>query len=210
LLKIGYEMEPASNKRLHEMGVRSIWVRYPALDCLDQFVNSEVVQAQSEVISEMADTFQQVQSKAVARLNYDAYTGSIGKMITALVQNPQAAIFLDDMSGGDGADMVRHSSTVAYMSLLIGLKLEGYLVKQRKHVDPSRAKEVISLGVGAMLHDVGILHLSNEARELWKQTGDDSDPEFREHPSLGYRIVRGHVETTAATVLLNHHQRVDG
>ncbi len=210
LLKVGYGLETGTIDRLLQLGVRTIWVRYPALDYLEKYVDSEVVQAQAQVISEVTDTFEQVHRKSTAKMNYDAYTSSIDKMVDALVNNPQAAIFLGDMAGGDGKDMIRHASTVAYLSLLIGLKLEGYLVKQRKHVDPSRAKEVNSLGLGAILHDMGILHLEDEVARRYRETGDDTDAPFREHTALGYQIVRGNIEPSAATVVLNHHQRVDG
>jgi HD-GYP domain-containing protein (c-di-GMP phosphodiesterase class II) len=142
-------------------------------------------------------------------MNYDAYTKSIGKMVDALLGNPQAAIFLGDIDG-DGADMMRHASTVSYLAVLIGLKLETYMVKQRKHVDPARAKGVNNLGVGAMLHDIGLLKLDPEIRQQYETTGDDTPTEFRAHTALGYEQVRGNVEPSAATVVLNHHQRFDG
>jgi len=209
LLKVGYELESSASKRLVEFGVRTVWVRYPALDYLDKYVSSEVLQAQSELISDITDTFEKVQRSATARLDYDQYTKSVGRLVESLVSNPQAAIYLGDIDG-DGADLMRHASTVTYLSVLTGLKLEGYLVKQRKHVDPIRAKEVNNLGVGAMLHDIGILHLDPEVRERYMETGDELDKDWREHPTVGYRLVRGNIEPTAATVVLNHHQRVDG
>jgi HD-GYP domain-containing protein (c-di-GMP phosphodiesterase class II) len=209
LLKVGYALEPKTADRLLDMGVRSVWVRYPSLDFLDGYVSSEVVQAQAEVMNDISDTFEAVQRRSTAKMNYDSYTKSIGKMIDALLGNPQAAVFLGDMDG-DGADMMRHASTVSYMAVLIGLKLEGYMVKQRKHVDPARAKEVNNLGVGAMLHDIGMLKLDPDVRAAYESTGDDTAPAFRAHTSLGYEQVRGNVEPSAATVVLNHHQRFDG
>ena len=41
LLKVGYALDPKSISRLLELGIRSVWVRYPSLDFLDKYVNSE-------------------------------------------------------------------------------------------------------------------------------------------------------------------------
>jgi HD-GYP domain-containing protein (c-di-GMP phosphodiesterase class II) len=99
---------------------------------------------------------------------------------------------------------------VTYLSLLMGLKLEGYLVRERRHVNPARAKEVTNLGLGAMLHDIGVTALEPEVRQSYEQTGDETDPAWREHTAIGYRMVRGRMDPSAATVVLNHHQRYDG
>jgi HD-GYP domain-containing protein (c-di-GMP phosphodiesterase class II) len=61
-----------------------------------------------------------------------------------------------------------------------------------------------------MLHDIGIMLLPDEVRQRHEATGDETDPGWREHPALGYRHVRGKIEPSAATVVLNHHQRADG
>lgn len=221
LLKVGYVLEPNSVQRLLDLGVRLVWVRYPSLNFLEKYVSQEVVQAQGGLIQDIAQTFEIAQRQANAKMNYERYTNSIGRLVAGLVSNPQAALFLGDLGGGtggtrdDGAaglsgQMMRHSSTVTYLSLLMGLKLEGYLVKQRKHMEPARAKEVTNLGIGAMLHDIGVMHLPEEVRTRHQNRCDETDPQWREHPTIGYRLVRGSIEPSAATVVLNHHQRVDG
>lgn len=212
LLHPGYEIENEVLKRLRDMRVRRLWVRYPELDFVDKFISPEVLQSQSEVVNAITDTFTSLQRQSNARLNYEVYCRNIGGLVSNLISTPQAALFLDDLSSNEvqGMDLVRHSSSVTYLCLLMGLKLEGYLVKQRKHIDPGRAKEVINLGIGAMLHDIGIRELPDDVRKRYVETRDDTDPAWREHPTLGYRMVRQQVEPSAATVVLNHHQRWDG
>ena len=72
LLKIGYELEQESITKLLKLGVRSAWVQYPSLDFIDKYVNSEVVEAQSEVIQEVANTFDG------ACLNHCPVYGAVG------------------------------------------------------------------------------------------------------------------------------------
>lgn len=209
LLKVGYELNEEILLKLKEHHVRSVWVRYPSLDFLEKIVCPQLVQNQQQVLSHIADTFEKVQAGSAAKLNYDAYTRSIEQLIETLLTNPQAAVFLGDIDQTND-DLMRHSSAVAYLSLLMGLKLEGYMVKERKHVDPARAKGVQSLGLGGMLHDLGALTLDPEIRERYFATGDESDPAWREHPLEGWRTVRGKIDPSAAAVVLHHHQRFDG
>jgi HD-GYP domain-containing protein (c-di-GMP phosphodiesterase class II) len=63
-----------------------------------------------------------------------------------------------------------------------------------------------------MLHDVGELQLPAEQRESKYPFAFDelASPEWQKHAELGYAAVRGQLEPSAATVVLNHHQHFDG
>lgn len=209
LLKIGFELSNKIINKLRELQVRSIWVRYPSLDHIGNFINAEAAEVRAEVVKDIVNGFEDLQTKSAARLPYDQYERSINNLVNQLISNPRTALFLGDLADTDNA-LVRHSSSVMYLSLLIGLKLEGYIVHERKHVDPARAKEVINLGIGAMLHDIGMTELDEEVRQRYEETLDDTDHAFQQHPAIGYEMVRGRLEPTAATVVLNHHQRWDG
>lgn len=211
LLHVGYELSPSVIEKLDEMRVRVLWVDYPNLSFLNRFVDQQSISLQQQVVGQIQNTFELLQHSSAAKLNYDAYTKTIGALIDSVISNPDAAIFVGDLSGQTAGDeLMRSGSSVTYLSLLLGLKLEGYLVKQRRHVDPRRAKDVISLGVGAMLHDIGVTMLPKEVVDRYRQTHDETDPAWREHPGLGFRAVRGRIEPSAATVVLHHHQRYDG
>lgn len=210
LLKMGYALDKSAIDRMHSMGIRSVWVQYPSLDFLRDIVSEQIIDNQTTIVQNIASTFEAMQTQASAKVDFDTYTTSITSLVESLLSNPQAAVFLGDLADFAGDDLMRHSNAVSYLSLLMGLKLEGYIVKQRRHIDPARAKDVINLGVGAMMHDLGITQLSPEVRTKFQQTGNESDPAWQEHAKLGYEMVRGKVEPTAATVVLNHHQRADG
>jgi HD-GYP domain-containing protein (c-di-GMP phosphodiesterase class II) len=210
LLKMGYSLDDGAIRRMETMGVRSVWVRYPSLDFLRDIVSEQVIDNQSTIVQNIASTFEAMQKQASAKLDFNTYTSSITTLVETLIANPQSAVFLGELSDYAGDDLLRHSNAVTYLSLLMGLKLEGYIVKQRRHVDPMRAKDVINLGVGAMMHDLGVTQLDPEVRKKHRETGDETDKAWQEHAKLGYEMVRGKVEPTAATVVLNHHQRADG
>ena len=209
LLKAGYDLTDRAIERLRELHVRKVWVDFPGMEFLEKYVSPEVSGAQREVFSHVADAVGGAQKDASPKLDYGAYTDAVGTLVSEIMGNPKAALFMGDLFEA-GDDLLRHSSTVAYLSLLMGVKLEAYLVKQRKHIRPDRAKDVTNLGVGAMLHDVGVTQIDAEARERYFKEGDDRDPAWREHPAAGFRMVRGQVDPTAAAVVLHHHQHVDG
>lgn len=209
LLKTGYALEDSMIEKLEHLGIRSAWVKCPALDFMQKYIDREGAEVRTEVVSQIGDTFEALQEQSNAKLPFDTYVGSIESLVSSLISNPASAVFLGDLIDGP-ADLMRHSSTVTYLGLLLGLKLETYLVRERPHVAPGRAKEVVSLGVGAMLHDIGLAMLDEETQELFDETGDDGDPRFREHCALGFQTVRGQIDPSAATVVLHHHQRFDG
>lgn len=210
LLRIGYSLNEQTIARLDELGIKSVWVRCPALNVLCKFFNEDIIRSQAHIVRQIADVFESVQGQVNAKLPYHTYRKSIRDMIGHLVANPQAAMFLGHLTDSHASGLIGHSSRVTYLSLLMGLKLEGYLVRQRKRINPVIAKEVTAMGLGAMLHDLGVVQLPDEVQTQYLASGDESDPQWQEHPTLGYEMIRGKIDPSAATIVLNHHQRYDG
>ncbi|MEM7682516.1 MAG: HD domain-containing phosphohydrolase [Planctomycetota bacterium] len=210
LLRVGYSLTDAILTKLEDLEIKTLWVDYPAFDYLREYIDPEQVRTRGEVLSQITQVFEACQDNSTAKLDYQQYTKTIGGLVEQIISNPKTAVFLGELAGEANTELMRHSSAVTYLSLLIGLRLEGYIVRQRKRVAPERAKEVTNLGVGAMLHDLGLAMLPADAYRRYQETGDESDPEYQEHPAVGFRAVRGNVGPSAATVVLNHHQRYDG
>ena len=209
LLKAGYELTDEAIERVGDMGVRSLWVAYPSLGAVEKYVSMESLKVQQDVVTKIADTFEETQGQAAAKLDYQTYSSSVQGMIDHVATNPKTSVFIGELSDSDD-HLMRHASTVTYLSVLMGMKLETYMVKERKHINPAKAKEIVNLGVGAMLHDFGMTLLDEEVRERFMLEADESDPAYQEHPALGFRAVRGQIDPSAATCVLHHHQRFDG
>ncbi|MEM6394488.1 MAG: HD domain-containing phosphohydrolase [Planctomycetota bacterium] len=209
LLRVGYELTEPTLRRLRQMQVQTLWINYPGLEHLRRFINPETLDRDTVVMKQVEETFTLMQQESAAKLRYEEYTSTIESLVESLMSNPDAAIYMSDLFGAGGT-LMRHSASVMYLCLMMGLKLEGYLVRERKHVAAGRARDVVNLGMGAMLHDIGVTQLAEAVRLKYEQTGDESDPLWREHPSLGFRAVRGRIEPTAATVVLHHHQLANG
>jgi HD-GYP domain-containing protein (c-di-GMP phosphodiesterase class II) len=64
--------------------------------------------------------------------------------------------------------------------------------------------------LGCILHDVGKMKIPPEILQKPGRLTDEEMDIIRQHPVLGYEMVKGRVPTNAAQVVLNHHQRYNG
>jgi HD-GYP domain-containing protein (c-di-GMP phosphodiesterase class II) len=92
----------------------------------------------------------------------------------------------------------------------MGLRLGFYLLRERKRLPAMLAKDVTNLGVAAMLHDIGMTRLPEAVLRRHAEKRDDNDPEWMAHTDIGFEMVRGNIEPSAAASVLHHHQRFDG
>jgi HD-GYP domain-containing protein (c-di-GMP phosphodiesterase class II) len=161
----------------------------------------------------MRSTMTSFQHNAEPTVNFHDYTDAIRDFVTTLLVNGRNPIFLDEMSARLGDDSVRHAMAVAHLALVMGIKLESYLITQRQRLSTVQARDVVSLGVAGMLHDVGKARLPVPLRHL-NALNLPPDPavraEWENHVRIGYGMVRDEVEVTAAAAILNHHQHFDG
>ena len=209
LLKVGVSLDGRVIGRLREQGIREIWIRYPGLEFLEEVVSPDVAAAHMRITKHIAETFDEVARDQNARLEFSEYRRAISGLLDKLSQSPKAALFIEEIVD-HSRPALRHASNVCLISVLMGLVLEDYLVHERRRLSSARAKDVTNLGVGAMLHDLGMLRLDVPTLERWNQTHDESDQQWRRHVWIGHRMVRGQIDPTAAGILLHHHQKYDG
>ncbi len=208
LLNAGFKLKEDTLRRLDQLGVREIWIQYPSLDFMERLVNPRLMQQKREIARGLTTSLLNTQRDANVKMPLDSYAASIAGLIDELLANPTAMVLLAGEEGGD--DLMNHSVNVAFLSLMLGLKLDWYLIKARGRLAPAMAKQTTMLGLGAMLHDLGMLKLPPEVQLRRLKNPDDRDPAWREHVRLGFEQVRGQVDPTAAAVVMQHHQRWDG
>jgi HD-GYP domain-containing protein (c-di-GMP phosphodiesterase class II) len=212
LLKRGYVLEAKVLRRMAEMGVDALYVDYPGLDDLDRHLAVNLSPARQAVYTQIKHTISAVQRQTRAQVTYTDYYAGTRELITTLLSQGQHPVFIDQMSRL-GTDAVGHATAVAHLSLMMGLKLERYLVEERSRLNPSHAREVVNLGVAGMLHDLGKCKLddtlqSHTAVEL--PADGDARSEYESHPRIGYDMVHNGIEPSAASAILHHHQHYDG
>ncbi|MBF0315871.1 MAG: HD domain-containing protein [Oligoflexia bacterium] len=124
---------------------------------------------------------------------------SVNGCIALLGQNPKSlAKVLESLKAHPA--MLKHSVTTCIFSMVI-IKQIGY--------DSDRT--LMLLGLGALLHDIGMSLLPND----WEFKPDltpDQWRQIKEHPQLGHRMLEdlNFVKTEVRTIVLQHHEQPNG
>jgi len=208
LLASGYALEPHTIARLHEIGVYEIWINYPGLDFLDDLYSPRLTQQQQRMCETLKTSFTGQATRTDAKLPILQYRDVVQELVQSILDSAHDMPFMSDLAGVDDY-LLRHSADVCFLGVMLGLRLESYLIDQRRKVSGRHAKDVVNLGIGCMLHDIGELQMPESQRES-RRAIDDGNTDWHKHAELGYATVRGQIEPSAANVVLNHHQHYDG
>lgn len=209
LLKSGVCLDARLIARLREIELREIWIHYPEMGFLGSYVSPAILQARAQLSHKVFEALDAVAANATAQLDYASYKRAVVGLIEQLLRAPTAAYYVEELSTAD-TPHGRHANSVCFLSLLMGLKLGDYLIAERSRLHAAHARDVTSLGVGAMLHDVGMLRLPTQTLRKWNREHDETDPHWQRHVKLGFDMVREGVDPSAAAVVLHHHQAHDG
>jgi HD-GYP domain-containing protein (c-di-GMP phosphodiesterase class II) len=122
------------------------------------------------------------------------------QLLQAIRSQPEE--FVGFILGGNvkGYEMAKSSVNTAILSGLVAHEL-----KYPNH-------KTLSIIIGALLHDAGMLRLP---KEITEKRGELSDPErklMHTHPLLAYKIITKEFKYNeeVGTVVLQHHERWDG
>lgn len=209
LLKPGAVLEKSTVARLRELRLPEVWIQYPKMDAIRKFVSPRVLAARAEVASDVAHAFDSASVNVHAKLPFHQYKNSMSRLMSRLVDDPRSGVFIGELVDS-GQPAVRHGANVGYISMLMGMRLGFYLLRERNRLPSHLAKDVTNLGVAAMLHDIGMTKLSPRVRERWAREHDENDVEWQRHTRIGFEMLRGHLDPSAAAAVLHHHQRYDG
>lgn len=91
-----------------------------------------------------------------------------------------------------------HSLDMTIASILIARKL-GFV-----------ARDVQTLAVGCLLHDVGKVFIPLEILNKPNRLNTEEFEVIKKHPVIGYEMLRNMLPTTAACIANQHHEKQDG
>ncbi|HWB08334.1 MAG TPA: HD-GYP domain-containing protein [Pirellulales bacterium] len=209
LLQRDREVPPDLAQRLLELGVYEVWVRYRNLEFLETLLDEGLDDQQREVYIHVRRSFEEVMSGQAVELDIRRFQGTIADLFGYLKASPCGSFMLQKLDAFDNY-LLSHAANVCYLSLLLGLKLERYVIAERTWKSAREAKDLQVLGLGALLHDVGKMKLPAAILHKPGRLTSEEMEVVRQHPVFGYEMVRGRVPSAAAQVVLNHHQRFDG
>ncbi len=209
LLRADVILESHTIERLVEMRLPEIWIQYPGMEMVGEFISPKIMASRAGVAGDVSKAFIGASKGAHAKLDFQQYKSSMSKLMTNLIDDPKSAIFVGELVDS-GAPAVRHGANVGFLSLLLGMRLGFYLMQERKFVSSRFARDVTNLGVAGMLHDIGMTNLDQKVLDRWNKNHDTSDPEWQEHVKIGHQMVRGSLRASASSAVLHHHQHFDG
>lgn len=73
-------------------------------------------------------------------------------------------------------------------------------------------RDTKSLGLGALLHDIGLTKIDNRIVGASGKLTDEEFAEYKTHAALGHDIIKENldIDLSVATGVLEHHERLDG
>lgn len=213
LLKAGVTLDAPMIARLAGLGVQEIWVEDDATADLDAGVSTQLSQAKLEMFTQFKQDLRTISRRTVSTAQIAKYRQSVVSLACLLVGNGKYAGLTDSLFGAGG--IVGHATNVAYLSILVGLELEPYIIRERPRLAAGHAKDVGVLGLAGMLHDIGKTRLAKPEASAHHEVhgmGAEPPPEgYDEHTIHGYQLLReSRAPASVTTTVLNHHQRFDG
>jgi HD-GYP domain-containing protein (c-di-GMP phosphodiesterase class II) len=195
--------------RLRQLGVLEVWVRHRDLEFLEEVIDEGLGEHQRIVYHHVRRNFETIMAGAAAELDISQFQSSISGLFDFLKQSSCGNILLQKLDAFDNY-LMSHSTNVCYLSLLLGMKLERYLIQERHLKNARDAKDLRELGLGCILHDVGKMRISAAILNKPGRLSPEEIEEIQRHPGYGYEMVKNQVPASAAQVVLNHHQRYAG
>jgi HD-GYP domain-containing protein (c-di-GMP phosphodiesterase class II) len=213
LFPSGYILTTADIAQLHELGIYDLWVNHPDLDFLDDLFTPQLTTVQLRLCEALKNAFHQHAQRAHAIAPPAQYQSLFTELVQTVLDAATRIQLLSQLA--DDESLLRHCAEVSVLSICLGLRLENYLVEQRKRpttTNTQRTKDLLNLATGAMFHDIGELQLTEKDRESRRPSplAEELSSDWRKHADLGFSAVRSFIEPSAATIILNHHQHFDG
>lgn len=188
---------PRYKEKFQELGFRYLYVEDSISKGIEiEAVVSEQIRAQGR---KMAN---ELMHKVITDKTLDAHELKkwVEKTIHEICSNKTVMISLVELKSKDDY-LYQHTINVTVLALVIGRTM-GYEEKQLRH-----------LGMGAILHDIGMLLLPESLRQNSYEALDAEERKiYRAHPQVGYELLNalGGVDTLCKTVVWRHHEQVNG
>lgn len=211
LLRPGFVLDDAIIGRLQTMGVPQVFVDFPGLEDLDAVLLTTLSPERQQVYLQVRDAIVESERSVQPVVKFNDYVEATRELVKSLVGSPGRGILLDVLAKSD--DAIEHATNVAHLAVVIGIKMDAYIMRERTRLPGHLAKDVTDLGVAAMLHDIGKSKLPKELQSFHSLNLPKTEAELDEwhkHARHGYEMVRSSTDATTAATILQHHQNFDG
>ena len=184
-------------QKIEELGITEVYIKED-----DQVHTQEVVLLKSDVENFFRDRVKSILEKHTYSRNDELMelSQTADNIITNILQEEEVVEKIFDIRERS-SDIYEHSISICSLATLTALKLK--LPKEKVH----------DIGVGCLLHDLGLRYLTIEYADQDISTLSKIElAEYMKHPVYGYSAVKNEnwISNISKNIILYHHEKLDG
>ena len=196
LLNSGIKNLPKYSKRLLEKGINYIYVedKFSSDIEVDDVVKEKTRRKCKKVIK---DTLENISFNK--KIEIKEVENVVNQIVNDIYNSKDILLNLVDIKSYDSYTF-DHSVNVAVLSILMGNSLNY------------NKSNLIKLGIGAILHDIGKTLIPEGILTKKEKLTDNEFDIIKKHPRLGYDYLKGNnnISPVSKNPILYHHERMDG
>ncbi|MCK5270596.1 MAG: HD domain-containing protein [Sedimentisphaerales bacterium] len=197
---------------------RMVQVVDPILDQIVEFQDDSYDQNVSRVVrknvaSVVSKVSEQVRSGVcLTRKNIAGMQEVIDEMLRYLRENPVTMALIEQSSNWDDY-LQQHSSSVFYLSLIIGNTIRNYITGERKRLSSAtnihNILDLTPLATASLFHDLGMVPLEYLYHKKEPLTNEEKE-KIRLHPHAGADMLPEKIEPIVRQTVRDHHENQNG
>lgn len=197
LLSEGTVLRPEYIEKIKNLGITEVYIKKE-----DEIPTEEVVLLKSETEDFFKGRVKSILEKHTYSRNDELMelSNTADNIITNILEEEEVVEKIYDIKERS-SDIYEHSISVCSLATLTALKLK--LPKEKVH----------DIGVGSLLHDLGLRYLTIEYADQDIETLSKIEmAEYMKHPVYGYSALKDEkwISNVSKNIILYHHERLDG
>ncbi len=197
ILPEGAQIRTDYIERLKSLGVTDVWV-------LEEYYNETDALAvlKDNIYSSVKQTVKDILERHTYQNNEELseLLTAVNQIMSAILEDENVLEQVFELRQRS-SDLYEHSLNVCALSILTALKCK---------LDQ---KSIHNLGVGCLLHDIGLRYQTLDAFRLHMSEISKQDmAEYKKHPVYGYDALKNEkwLSTISLNIILLHHETLDG
>ena len=186
LLRPGYHLSEKTIERLAELNVPGVWVQYPPLEQLDSRLIDRIPSINQKLYLTFRDSFDRTAKPTTLNFDLQTYRQTVIELVLAMFEEGRHNTLLGRLFDS-GEPFVDHCLNVCFVSLVLGINAQHYLIQERAALPAHLAADTTNLGLGAIFHDVG--KIVDETQDLLRHNILYAEPD--DAAAVHQHVLRG-------------------
>ena len=196
LLSMGMQLKQEYIEKLKELDIKEVYIEE------DEPRAKTVVILKEEVRTSLQFKVKTILEKHTYSHNYELeeLSRTADHIIMSIIEEDKVVEQIYDIKERS-SDIYEHSINICSLATIVALRMN--LSPQMVH----------DIGVGCLLHDLGLRYLTIDYDDRNVDELTDSEyAEYKKHPIYGYTALRGEnwISNESKNMILYHHERMDG